>query len=209
MAATLQFKLTLRTIEPPIWRRIRVSPALTLSDLHKVIQILFGWSERHLWQFEVALQTYADYEDEFDEVDVLPAATMRLADLPPTLKRFAYNYDFGDDWWVELAIEQSTEDLPGGAHVLCVEGARSGPPDDVGGPWAYPEFLNAVSSPAHRDPAKMLEWVGGAWDAEAFAAETINRELARWSRGALRSTVVRAQADAPPKKRPAKKGRKQ
>jgi hypothetical protein len=207
MAATLQLKLTLRTIEPPIWRRIRVAPELTLSDLHKVIQILFGWSERHLWQFEVALQTYADYEDEFDEVSVAPARTMRLADLPPTLKRFAYNYDFGDDWWIEIALEPCTGDLPDGAHVLCVEGARSGPPDDVGGPWAYPEFLNAVSHPDHKDHAKMLAWVGGAWDPEAFAADTINRELTRWSRGALRRTVVRAQADAPPKKRTRKKER--
>jgi len=208
MAATLQFRLTLRTIEPPIWRRIRVAPELTLSDLHKVIQILFGWSERHLWQFEVALQTYADYEDEFDEVNVLPAATMRLAGLPATLKRFAYNYDFGDDWWIEVAVEGSGEDLPDGARVLCIDGARSGPPDDVGGPWAYPEFLNAVSNPGHRDHAKMLEWVGGAWDAEAFAAETINRELARWSRGALPPTVVRAQTGPPPKSRTPKKERR-
>jgi hypothetical protein len=209
MAATLQFRLTLRNIEPAIWRRIRVAPALTLSELHHVIQILFGWSERHLWQFEIALQTYADYEDQFDELDLVPAKTTRLADLPATLKRFAYNYDFGDDWWVEIAIEPSGEELPGGAHVLCIEGARSGPPDDLGGPWAYPEFLHAISNPGHREHQKMLEWVGGAWNAEAFAAETINRELARWSRGALRRTVVRARTDAPPKKRAPKKERGQ
>jgi len=205
MGATLQFKLTLRNIEPAIWRRIRVAPELTLSELHHVIQVLFGWSERHLWQFEIALKTYADFEDEFDELDLLPARTTRLADLPATLKRFAYNYDFGDDWWVEIAIEPCSEELPRGAHVLCVEGARCGPPDDLGGPWAYPEFLNAVSDPGHREHHKMLEWVGGAWDAEAFAADTINHELARWSRGALRRTVVRARAGAPPTKRAPKK----
>ena len=200
MAATLQFKMTLRNILPPIWRRIRVSPELTLAELHHVIQILFGWSESHLWQFEIALQTYADYEDEFDELDLVPAKTTRLADLPAALKRFAYNYDFGDDWWVEIAIEPGTGELPEGAHALCIDGARSGPPDDVGGPWAYPEFLNAVSDPDHRDHRKMLKWVGGAWDAEAFAAETINRELARWSRGAIRRTVVRG-GSAPPRKK--------
>jgi len=111
MAATLQFKMTLRNILPPIWRRIRVSPELTLAELHHVIQILFGWSESHLWQFEIALQTYADYEDEFDELDLVPAKTTRLADLPAALKRFAYNYDFGDDWWVEIAIEPGAGSL--------------------------------------------------------------------------------------------------
>ena len=205
MGATLQFRLTLRNIEPAIWRRIRVAPQLTLSELHHVIQVLFGWSERHLWQFEIALQTYADYEDEFDELDLVPAKTTRLADLPATVKRFAYNYDFGDDWQVEIAIEPCGEELPGGAHVLCLEGARRGPPDDVGGPWAYPEFLNAVSNPGHREHREKLEWVGGAWDPEAFAAEALNHELARWSRGALRRTVVRARTDAPSKKRPQKK----
>ena len=205
MPATLQLRMTLRNIEPAIWRRLRVSPELTLSELHHVIQILFGWSERHLWQFEIALTTYADYEDEFDELALVPAKTTRLADLPATVKRFAYNYDFGDDWWVEIAIEPSTGDLPGGAHVLCIDGARSGPPDDVGGPWAYPEFLKAVSNPNHREHRKMLEWVGGAWDAEAFAAETINRELARWSRGAIRRPVVRARSAPPPARRTPKK----
>jgi hypothetical protein len=208
MAATLQLKMTVRNIEPAIWRRLRVSPELTLSELHHVIQIVFGWSEKHLWQFEIALQTYADYEDEFDELDLVSAKATRLADLPATLKRFAYNYDFGDDWWVEIAIEPGSEDLPGGAHVLCIEGARSGPPDDVGGPWAYPEFLNAIADRDHRDHRKMLEWVGGAWDAEAFAAETINRELARWSRGAIRRTVVRARTDAPPKTATPKRGKR-
>jgi len=205
MAATLQLKMILRHILPPIWRRIRVSPELTLAELHHVIQILFGWSGSHLWQFEIALQTYADYEDEFGELELLPAKTARLADLPATLKRFAYNYDFGDDWWVEIAIEPGAEPLPGGVHVMCIEGARAGPPDDVGGPWAYPEFLNAVSDPSHREHQRMLEWVGGAWDAEACAAETINRELARWSRGAIRRTGVRARTGPPPPKRTPKK----
>ena len=206
MSATLQFRMTLRNIEPAIWRRIRIAPELTLSQLHHVIQILFGWSESHLWQFEIALKTYADYDDEFDELDLVPAKTTRLADLPATLKRFAYNYDFGDDWWVEIAIEPSAEALPDGAHVACIEGARSGPPDDVGGPWAYPEFLHAVCDPGHREHLRMLEWVGGAWDPEAFATETINRELARWSRGAIRRTVVRARTGPPPAKRTPKKG---
>jgi hypothetical protein len=213
MAAPLQLRLTLRNIEPAIWRRIRVAPELTLTQLHHVIQILFGWSERHLWQYEIALQTYADYEDEFDELDLVPARTTRLADLPATLKRFAYNYDFGDDWQVEIAVEPGGGDLPRGAHVLCLEGARHGPPDDVGGPWAYPEFLHAVSNPDHREHRKMLEWVGGAWNPEAFSAEAINHELARWSRGTLRRTVVRAGTAAPPKtrtatKRPATKARR-
>jgi hypothetical protein len=208
MPPTLQLKLTLRDIEPAIWRRVRVSPELTLSDLHHVIQILFDWNERHLWQFEIALTMYADFEDEFDELDLVPAKTTRLSDLPATVKRFAYNYDFGDDWWVEIAIEPGAGDLPAGAQALCVDGARRGPPDDVGGPWAYPGFVNAVSDPEHPEHPQMLEWAGGAWDPEAFAAETVNRELARWSRGTIRRPAARPRRGPPTSQRAPKKGRR-
>ena len=45
-------RLTLRDIEPPIWREALVPAHLTLPQLHKVIQILFDWTDSHLWQFE-------------------------------------------------------------------------------------------------------------------------------------------------------------
>ena len=39
-----QLKITLKEIEPPIWRRVLVSGNVSIKTIHKVIQIAMGWS---------------------------------------------------------------------------------------------------------------------------------------------------------------------
>lgn len=49
----LVLRVTLRDIEPPVWRRVRVPAAYTLAGLHHVVQPSFGWTDSHLHAFEV------------------------------------------------------------------------------------------------------------------------------------------------------------
>ena len=47
------------------------------------------------------------------------------------------------------------------------------PPEDVGGPWGYGDFLDAIGDPQHDRHDELLEWIGGSFDPAAFdAAET-------------------------------------
>jgi hypothetical protein len=48
---TLQFKITLRHIEPRIWRRIEVPASYSFWDLHVAIQDAMGWLDYHLHVF--------------------------------------------------------------------------------------------------------------------------------------------------------------
>jgi hypothetical protein len=60
---TLQFfqiKITLQRTKPPIWRRIIVAPEIKLDRLHDVLQIVMGWTNSHLHQFETPLGFIAD-----------------------------------------------------------------------------------------------------------------------------------------------------
>ena len=43
-----QLRIVLRGISPLIWRRLLVSSATTLAQLHQMLQILFAWSNAHL-----------------------------------------------------------------------------------------------------------------------------------------------------------------
>lgn len=43
-----------------------------------------------------------------------------------------------------------------GVYPLCTGGARAAPPDDVGGPPGYEEFLAAIKDPKHEDHESML-----------------------------------------------------
>ena len=48
-----QFKITLKGIKPPIWRRIQVPETYTFWELHLAIQNAMSWIDRHLHEFEL------------------------------------------------------------------------------------------------------------------------------------------------------------
>ncbi len=60
---------------------------------------------------------------------------------------------------------------------ICLDGNRSGPPEDVGGTGGYIDFLEAISDPKNDMHDELLHWIGGKFDPEAFNLITINRKL--------------------------------
>ena len=63
-----QFKITLRDIEPVIWRRIQVFDD-TLDKLHEHIQAAMGWTNSHLHHFFIAGQRCGDPELIEDDIE--------------------------------------------------------------------------------------------------------------------------------------------
>jgi hypothetical protein len=64
------------------------------------------------------------------------------------------------------------------ARLRITEGARRGPPEDVGGPWGHGEFLEAIADPKHECHKELLQWSGGGFDLQQFDIDEINRRLA-------------------------------
>ena len=56
-------------------------------------------------------------------------------------------------------------------------GRRSGPPEDVGGPYNYPDFLDAIADPDHEEHEHDVEWLGDGFDPEAFDLAEVNERL--------------------------------
>ena len=50
--------IRLDAISPLIWRRLLVSEATTIAELHAIIQIAFGWSDSHLHRFVIHAKSY-------------------------------------------------------------------------------------------------------------------------------------------------------
>ena len=177
-----QLKITLRGIKPPIWRRVQV-PECTLTDLHEIIQVAMGWDESHLHQFIVRGTCYgATVDDDFGlgpDMDVEEEGDVLLSQITNGHRRlkFRYEYDFGDGWQHDIEVERVVEREPRVHYPRCIEGRRACPPEDVGGPWGYADFLAAITDPKHEDHREMKEWVGGKFDPEKFSAEAVNREL--------------------------------
>jgi hypothetical protein len=124
--------VTLLDIRPPIWRRIAVPSAMTLGELHAVLQLAMGWTDSHLHDFRIGRTTYGDPEmlEELGDEDEWEAPLDQVA--PQTKSRLRYLYDFGDSWEHEILVEKVGPPDPETRYPVCLAGKRAGPPDDGG-----------------------------------------------------------------------------
>jgi len=175
-----QLKITLRDVRPPIWRRVLVTDATTLHQLHWIVQAAMGWTNSHLHQFIIDEEYYSEPMLEVDDwgPEVKNEKRVRLSALGLKPKRkFTYEYDFGDSWRHEILVEKVFAPEAGARYPQCVAGKRACPPEDCGGVWGYERFLEVIKDEDDPEHEEMLEWAGGAFDPEAFNLEEVNQEL--------------------------------
>jgi hypothetical protein len=174
--AVYQLKVTLRNIHPPIWRRVQVWEDVTLAQLHRVLQMVMGWEDVHLHEFRIGRKTYG-VPDPDDERKIIDVKRTRIHDVIQQVgTEFEYFYDLGDYWQHDLQLEVILQPAPDTPYPRCIAGERNCPPEDVGGPGGYEEYLEAMADPEHEEHEDMIQW-GGPFDPEAFSVEKINRQL--------------------------------
>jgi len=114
-----------------------------------------------------------------DELDYEDESKITLERAVGKAKTFYYEYDFGDDWMHEIRFEKASNPEATVTHAVCTEGARACPPEDIGGPFGYEDFLAALADPDHEMHEELKEWIGGPFDPEAFSLAKINARLKR------------------------------
>jgi hypothetical protein len=177
-----ELNVTLLEVQPPVWRRLLMSADASLHRLHRNIQIAMGWEDRHLYEFRAGGQSYGDLERE-GSGRLLDARTAKVKQLLPDVdSRILYEYDPGDGWEHEVRLVQLRPPDPTAVIPACLDGARACPPEDVGGPTGYAEFLAAIRNPSHPEHGSMLAWCGGGFDPELFDSRAVNAHLARFRR---------------------------
>jgi hypothetical protein len=176
----VQLTVTLRDIEPPIWRRLVVPASLTLHELHAVIQTAMGWADYHLHMFNVAGTLFGDIE-ETDGGPLGDEETFTVGQTAAAVDEFGYEYDFGDSWDHTIRVEQIIASVGVGTPHL-VGGARACPPEDCGGPWGHHHLLEVLADPAHEEHEQLLGWAGGGFDPEAFDLAETNANLELYDR---------------------------
>jgi hypothetical protein len=99
-----------------------------------------------------------------------------LANVVPRVgTKFVYDYGFGDDWLHELLLEAILLPEPRVFYSRYTGGERRASPEDTGGPWVYPGYLEARSNAKH--PKYVLRQSHGRFDPEAFSLDVVNRNL--------------------------------
>jgi len=169
-----QFNITLRAINPLIWRRIQVPASYTFWDLHVAIQDSMGWTDSHLHEFRLknpktGRSVIVGIPDEDFGSKVAPGWKKRIVDFfTPENPDAEYVYDFGDNWRHVVSLEEILPRQKGVDYPLCVDGARACPPEDCGGTRGYENFLNIIMDPSSEEHGSMLEWAGGEFHPEHF-----------------------------------------
>ena len=156
-----EFKITLRGIKPPVWRRIQVPCTYTFWDLHVAIQDAMGWLDYHLWEFVIDGRTYGLPTDEdWGTRPRKEAAKVRLREvLKPGETLIDYVYDFGDGWEHEIRVSDIRKGAPEIGYPRYVAGERNGPPEDCGGLPGFYNLLEARADPGHPDHADAVAWL--------------------------------------------------
>lgn len=173
-----QIKISLEHIKPPIWRRFLVNEQTRLGDLHTIIQVIMGWENDHLHEFNIDNCRYGlldpDYPSEVADED-----DFSLKDLAKSGDKLIYDYDFGDSWRHLLKVEKVLPAKPGAFHATCTDGKRACPPEDCGGFPGYMALLEALKNPHDDDDAELHEWLGEDYDPEKFDLDEVNQRLRR------------------------------
>ncbi|WP_026354096.1 plasmid pRiA4b ORF-3 family protein [Massilia niastensis] len=186
-AHILIIHVSIDDVAPPVWRRIQVDGDITLRNLHHILQASFGWTSSHLHQFDIEDDTYAMLDNEYvpdliEEPGHGPRddRKAKLGRLVYPGQRFIYLYDFGDSWAHTVHIESISEAPEKLGYATVIDGAGACPPEDVGGPPGYIEFLDTIERrPRSQEAREMLDWAGGEFDAKVFDKRAANATLLR------------------------------
>lgn len=173
-------------IDPPIFRTLELPQDLNFAQLHEVLQAVFGWSDSHLHQFNLAGLIVGAPEMLSDGLAVSPvleATDITLGHLtfphgPDPVLTIFYEYDFGDSWQHVLTLRRALR-KDGARYPRCIDGARAGPPEDVGGSSGYTQFFSAWLDPEHEDHLHHRRWAGRTFEPERFDMEKTNKAVIR------------------------------
>ena len=179
---TLTFQIKLIGTDPLVTRTFKVSSESSMYVLHHIIQVVMGWKNYHLYQFEVGELVIAD-KRLWDEEEMGPITDVKDVSVGEVFTKVGntavYEYDFGDGWMhhlelVDRSIHPTQEVLP-----LVISGENACPPEDCGGIHGYKELLEVLKNPKNPEYRETKVWVGSKFNPTNFSVDACNKELGK------------------------------
>lgn len=170
------FEVRLLDVKPRIWRKFALSTGATFKRLHSAIQDACGWENRQAFQFHATregpvLVGVPSKESKNRDPD---AARKKLSSyFRGERGKCFYQYDFGDDWWLEVRLVGVSR-LTAGSKRVLLGGELAFPPENCGGPDGYRCCVAAVSGRGWSrfaedwNRSELQEWLDG-WKPDDFS----------------------------------------
>ncbi|MBI1883774.1 MAG: plasmid pRiA4b ORF-3 family protein [Chlamydiae bacterium] len=179
-----RFYIILNDTEPRIWRRFEILSGSTFRKLHQTIQKVMGWTNSHLYKFEIEGVWIEEPDPEAESIypsrrKIMKAGETKLHSFLNNEENLIlkYTYDFGDSWEHTLKLEKVLDQEEDKDYPRCIEGQMNCPPEDCGGTSGYQAFLEALKDPTHEEHEHLKAWAGGDFDPAQFDLDKINQSL--------------------------------
>jgi hypothetical protein len=166
-------RVSLREVEPEVWRRIVVPSETPLPKLARILEQVMGWEGYHLHMFNVGGVLFGVPDEDADYVINEKAATVKHV-LPEVGASLQWDYDFGDGWEHDVVVEAIESPEKGTRYPACLDGANACPPEDCGGVGGYEELSRALADPNDSEHEHMVDWAPDGFDPKAFDLTVAN-----------------------------------
>ncbi|MEP7144792.1 MAG: plasmid pRiA4b ORF-3 family protein [Ferruginibacter sp.] len=181
MSDIIQLTISLKSSSPLIRRTVHLNKETSFFDLHHIIQIVMGWRNYHLFEFNLdGYRIGMIEENEYGNLGhaLLDATKILLMDILSLEKdHFHYNYDFGDCWLHEITLDQAAEKEEKGVYPKCINGQMNCPPEDCGGIAGFNGMVKILQDKKHPEYKETKNWVGKNYDPESFDLARVNKQL--------------------------------
>jgi len=175
-----RLNVSLEDVEPEVTRVLEVPVDLPLERLHQTLQAALGWTDSHLWELTADGTGWGIPDPDWPDGPLDGRKTTLAEVIEDTgVKTLRYLYDFGDGWEHQIKISAIVEGDPKTDYPILLDGTGCCPPEDVGGPWGYGDFLEAIKDPAHKDHAHWIEWAPYGFDANDAQLNNLKAAVAK------------------------------
>ena len=152
-----------------------------MYELHHIIQIVMGWTNSHIYQFNHVENIIADprlVDDELrpvtDVKDVM--VTQAFSKVGNTV---TYEYDFGDDWMHHLELVKSSIHPIDEVLPQIIGGENACLPEDCGGTYGYKELKEILMNTKHPEFKSTKIWAGPKFDPVVCDLKIIQQNLGK------------------------------
>lgn len=196
MQEIIQLNISLTHSDPIIWRQILVTKDTTFFELHHIIQIVMGWDNYHMFEFDLEGYRIGEVDENeksngYGSDQVLDSTTVTLSDIISQQKDIiTYVYDFGDSWKHQIKVEKFHSIDKSMKYPTCIGGQMNCPPEDCGGIHSFYHYVDVLKNKKHPEYKEISQWIGKKYNIEQFDLEKVNRNLKKldkyindWLRG--------------------------
>lgn len=211
-----QLRMSLDHVTPKVIRVLAAPFDIRLDQLHLTFQAAMGWSNTQLYLFDARGVLWSAADASLIGADAAPAGSTTLAGmvLETGRRTFKYVYDLDDEWRCTVNVQALSAPAPFVSYPLLLSASGRTPPEGIGGPVGYEDYLMALCDPSHERRSTYYESYGLDFDPAVIDIAQIDHAMACLSRKPVEaarrpraSSPAKSRSPKPPKSRKTKSGK--